>query len=208
MPLRHTTKHLFRFGVLLLLTALAACQPTKVDPGYEALVEQEHAIPAVGELGAGDKFQLHVYGEGQLSGEFTVSSEGTFNYPYLGRIEAEGKTCADLEDELTKGLADGYLKQPNVRCSITEYNSKRIFIFGEVGSPGSFPYRSNITIIEAMALAGGFGDRADTNRTKLSRVIKGTEVQVRVPVQEIVEGRSQNIKLLPGDIVYVPQAAY
>src|SRR5690606_19844969 len=101
-----------------------------------------------------------------------------------------------------------YLNDPSVRCSITEYNSKRIFIFGEVGQPGSFPYRSNITIIEAMALAGGFDQRADTNRTKLSRVIKGTEIQVQIPVQEIVEGRSPNIKLLPGDIVYVPTAPY
>lgn len=194
-------------GLFVALT-LAGCRSAKVDPGYEALVEQEHAIPAVGELGAGDKFDLSVYGEPGLSGEFTVSSEGTINYPFLGRLSVEGKTCAELEDELIKGLGDGYLKRPNVRCSITEYNSKRIFIFGEVGSPGSFPYRSNITIIEAMALAGGFAERADSNRTKLSRVIRGTEIQVQVPVQEIVEGRSQNIKLLPGDIVYVPRLAY
>ena len=201
----------FGAHVLLLLAFIAlasGCGPTRVDPGYQALVEQEHAVPAVGELGAGDKFELQVHNQAELSGEFTVSSEGTINYPYLGRINVDGKTCATLEDELTEGLANGYLNDPNVRCSITEYNSKRIFIFGEVKSPGSFPYRSNITLIEAMALAGGFADRADTNKTKLSRVIRGTEIQVQVPVQEIVEGRSQNIKLLPGDIVYVPRQAY
>ena len=200
---------LLLLGLLFLaVLPIVACGPTRVDPGYEALVEQEHAVPAVGELGAGDKFEIQVYNESGLSGEFAVSSEGTINFPYLGRINVDGKTCAQVEDELTAGLGNGYLNQPNVRCSITEYNSKRIFIFGEVNSPGSFPYRSNITLIEAMALAGGFAERADTNRTKLSRVIRGTEIQVQVPVQEIVEGRSQNIKLLPGDIVYVPRLSY
>lgn len=194
--------------VIIFLLLLTACGPTRVDPAYEALVEQENAVPAIGELGAGDKFELRVHNEPELSGEFTVSSEGTINFPYLGRINVDGKTCAQLEDQLTTGLAEGYLNEPNVRCSITEYNSKRIFIFGEVNTPGSFPYRSNITLIEAMALAGGFAERADTNKTKLSRVIRGTEIQVQVPVQEIVEGRSQNIKLLPGDIVYVPRLAY
>lgn len=195
-------------GLLLTVVTLLGCGPTRVDPGYEALVQQEHAVPAIGELGAGDKFELRVHNEAELSGEFTVSSDGTINFPYLGRISVDGKTCAQLEDELTAGLANGYLNEPNVRCAITEYNSKRIFIFGEVKTPGSFPYRSNITLIEAMALAGGFADRADTNRTKLSRVIRGTEIQVQVPVQEIVEGRSQNIRLLPGDIVYVPRLSY
>lgn len=196
------------FALLVLLSFSQACGPTRVDPGYQALVEQENAVPAIGELGAGDKFELRVHNEAELSGEFTVSSDGTINFPYLGRINVDGKTCAQLEDELTTGLANGFLNQPNVRCAITEYNSKRIFIFGEVKTPGSFPYRSNITLIEAMALAGGFAERADTNKTKLSRVIRGTEIQVRVPVQEIVEGRSQNIKLLPGDIVYVPRLGY
>lgn len=190
------------------LVSLAGCGPGQVDPAYEALVEQEAALPAVGELGAGDKFELKVHNEEGLSGEFTVSSDGTISYPYLGRLEVVGKTCSDLETEIVAGLSDGYLKSPSVRCSITEYNSKRVFIFGEVNEPGSFPYRSNITLIEAMALAGGFAERADANRTKLSRVIKGTEIQVQIPVQEIVEGRSRNIKLLPGDIVYVPTAPY
>lgn len=194
--------------MFLLVAFLAACGPTRVDPGYEALVQQEHAVPAIGELGSGDKFELRVHNEPELSGEFTVSTDGTINFPYLGRVAVDGKTCAQVEDELTAGLANGYLNEPNVRCSITEYNSKRIFIFGEVKTPGSFPYRSNITLIEAMALAGGFAERADANKTKLSRVIRGTEIQVQVPVQEIVEGRSQNIKLLPGDIVYVPPLAY
>lgn len=193
---------------LIFTCLMLGCGSGSVDPAYEALVEQEGDVPLSGELGVGDKFELRVHNDEKLSGEFTVSNEGTITYPYLGRVPVEGKTCADVEDAITKGLANGYLKDPTVRCSITEYNSKRIFIFGEVKKPGSFPYKTNITIIEGVALAGGFSESADSNGTKLSRVINGVEIQVTVPMQDIVEGKSRNIKLLPGDILYVPEVPY
>jgi polysaccharide export outer membrane protein len=194
--------------IIVTLIFCASCGTGDVDPAYEALVQTDHEFPSTGELGAGDKFELRVHGQDDLSGEFTVSPDGTINYPYIGRIEVSGKTCAEIETEIGDGLQAGYLKNPSVLCAITEYNSKRIYLFGEVKSPGAFPYKSNISIIEAVALAGGFSERANTNGTKLSRVVNGTEIQVRVPMQEIVEGRSRNIRLLPGDIIYVPESPY
>jgi polysaccharide export outer membrane protein len=185
-----------------------ACGSGEVDPAYEALVEQQGQGPPSGELGVGDRFELSVHGQPDLSGVFTVSDEGTINFPYVGRLQVDGKTCADVERTLTEGLSDGYLQNPSVRCSITEFNSKRIYVFGEVKSPGSFAYRSNITIIEGIALAGGFAENANSNGTKLSRVVNNTEIQVRVPMQDIVEGKSKNFKLVPGDIVFVPERPY
>ncbi len=193
---------------LFILVFLASCGSGDVDPAYEALVEQQSQAPPTGELGVGDRFELAVHGQPDLSGMFTVSDDGTINFPYVGRVTADGETCASLERVLTDGLADGYLQNPSVRCSITEYNSKRIYIFGEVNSPGSFAYKSNITIIEGIALAGGFSDNANSNGTKLSRVVNTAEIQVRVPMQDIVEGKSKNVKLLPGDILYVPELPY
>lgn len=187
---------------------LTSCGTTGVDPAYEALVEQQSDTPPSGELGAGDKFELQVHNQPELTGVFTVSSDGTINYPYIGRIQAADKTCADLEREITAGLGAGYIQNPSVRCSITEYNSKRIFVFGEVKSSGSYPYKSNVTIIEGIALAGGFAPRADKNGTKLSRVVNGVEVRVTVPLQDIVEGKSRNIRLLPGDILFVPELPF
>lgn len=194
----------------LCVTTLFACQTQRVDPGYTALVERQERgeTPTAGALGPTDKFSVRVFEEKELSGEFTVAPDGTINYPHIGRVTVEGKTCADIERTLSEGLEDGYLKKATVSCTIVEYNSKRIFIFGEVKSPGSFPYKTNITIIDAFALAGGFTERANSNNTRLTRVINGDEVQVRIPMQEIVEGRRKNLKLLPGDIVYVPESAY
>ncbi len=194
--------------ILCLGLLLGGCPTSGVDPAYEALVEQQgNSVPEAG-LGAGDKFELQVHNQPELTGEFTVSGDGTINYPYIGRIEVEDKTCAELEREITEGLGNGYIQNPSVRCSVTEYNSKRIFIFGEVKNPGSYPYKANVTIIEGIALAGGFAQRADKNGTKLSRVVNEVEVRVTVPMQDIVEGKSRNLKLLPGDILFVPDLPF
>jgi len=179
-----------------------------VDPAYEALVEGSQEAPETGELGADDRIKLRIFNEEELSGEFTVSEEGTINYPHLGRLKVAGLTCGELEERIETGLRDGYLKEPSASCSIVEYNSKRIYVLGEVKEPGSYPYKANLTIVEAFALAGGATNRAAKNKTKLTREVEGEDVQVRVPMQDIVEGRRKNLRLLPGDVVYVPESAY
>lgn len=203
-------------GALLAVLSIAflgaspGCATDRVDPAYEALVAQQSSgsTPIAGSLGAGDKFSLRVHDEEGLSGDFTVSGDGTINYPYVGRIDVNGMTCGQIERTVTAGLADGYLLNPSVSCSIVEYNSKKVFVFGEVKQPGSYPYRSNLTLVDAFALAGGVTARANANSTKLTRSVQGADVQVRVPMQEVVEGRRSNIKLLPGDIIFVPESAF
>lgn len=193
---------------LLLVVVPIGCFSSSVDPGYEAIADRERELPETGELGPGDRIEIRVFNEKGLSGSFTVAENGTINYPHVGRIEVEGLTCAQVEERISEGLRDGYLKDPSATCSIEEYNSKRIYVLGEVKKPGSYAYKANLTIVEAFSLAGGATDRAKTNGTKLTRTVNGKDVQVRVPMQEIVEGRSKNIQLLPGDVVYVPQSAY
>ncbi len=194
--------------LIFFLLFILGCGTGKPDPGYLALVEQQSEVPESGELGDGDKFEIRVRNEPGLTGEYIVGSDGSITFHFIGRVEVVGKTCREVETLISGGLKTEYIKNPSVLCTITEYNSKRVLLLGEVKKPGSFPYRSNITIVEAMALAGGFSDRASANNTKLSRTINGTEIQVLVPVQDIVEGLSRNIKLLPGDIVFVPKVAF
>ena len=209
--MRPIARHLARTLLILVACAgFAGCGlfQKPVDPGYTALAESSDESGTAGELGPGDIISIRVFGEEDLTGKFSVSKGGTINYPYIGRIDIEGMTCADVEDRVTTGLKDGYLKKPDVTCAIEEYNSKRIYVLGEVKEPGSYPYKATLTIVEAFALAGGATNRAATNGTKLTREMDGREVQVRVPMQEVVEGRQKNIRLQPGDVVYVPQSAY
>lgn len=195
-------------AAILSVALCAGCFTRSVDPAYEALAERTQESPQTGELGAGDVVDIRVYDEENLSGTFTVSEKGKINFPLIGRVKVGGRTCAEVERVLAAKLEDGYLRNPSAACSIKEYNSKRIYVLGEVKEPGSYPYESNLTIVEAFALAGGATNRAATNGTKLTRKVDGKEIQVRVPMQEIVEGRRENLKLLPGDVIYVPESAY
>ncbi|MEM1349765.1 MAG: polysaccharide biosynthesis/export family protein [Myxococcota bacterium] len=194
-----------------LLGALGCSDPNKVDPAYQTLIEiqSQGEIPTSGELGPEDKFSLRVFQEEGFSGDFIISPLGAINYPYIGRLSVIGKTCSDLETEIATMLRDGgYLANPVVSCTITEYNSKRVYILGAVAQPGVYPYRSHSTTVEAIAQAGGFSPRAMRNRVLLTRKLDGNILRVEVPVQDIIEGLRQDIKLLPGDIVEVPNSPF
>ncbi len=197
----------FRIAVAVLcaVLALSSCKEERADPLYEELAKQYNAQPVSEDLGPGDKVSIKVLHEDSLSGEFTVSPAGTISYPYVGRINVRGKTCLNLEDTIAEGLKKGYLSEPSVSCSILEYNSKQFFIFGEVKSPGAFPYKSNATIVEAIALAGGFSVRAMGNRTRLTRQMDDANLQIEVPVQDIIEGKTSDFTILPGDVIFVPK---
>jgi polysaccharide export outer membrane protein len=156
----------------------------------------------------GDEFNLRVHDEKQLSGKYVVSTDGTINMPWINRVEVEGLTCSEIETKISKRLADGYLRTPTVSCTIEEYQSKRVYIFGEVQEPGSYSYTSNITVVEAIGMVGGMTERAAPNSAKLKRKTESGEVVVEIPLGDIVEGRQPDFKLFPGDIVFVPKAAY
>ena len=189
---------------LALVSSVTGCVTPKEDPALGDLLEHQADTPPSGELGPGDKIAVGVLYEEALSGQFTVSPEGTISYPYVGRLNVNGKTCLQIEDDITAALQDGYLAEPSVTCSILEYNSRRIFVFGEVMKPGAYPYRSDSTIIEAIALAGGFSQRAEVNRARLNRQVEDKRYQIEVPVQDMIEGRRESLKVMPGDVIYVP----
>lgn len=191
-----------------LLSLLAGCTTQQVDPLYTELLTLQSDVPTTEDLGPGDKISIKVLHEEDLSGEFTVSPAGTISYPYVGRIDVSGKTCLNLEDAIAEGLRQGYLANPSVSCSIMEYNSKRVFVFGEVNTQGPQPYRANSTIIDVIAQAGGFSERALRDRTKLNRVIEGERLQVEIPVQQIIEGGQPNLVVLPGDVIFVPTSPW
>lgn len=156
-------------------------------------------------LGAGDVVEIRVYQEEELTGLYRVSSDGTFDFPLVGKVEAGGKTPGELSDELTARLKERFLRNPQVSVFVKEYNSKKVFVLGQVAKPGTFQFEDNMTIVQAITLAGGFRDLADKNRIVLTRVVEGQEQKFLVPVESIGLGREQNLVLQPGDIVFVPE---
>jgi len=202
--------------VLSTLFALSACAhnntppvhgtqtSTKKDTEPKPASVQALGLPA---LGPGDIFEVRIFQEPELSNTFRIGSDGTFNYPLVGNLNVEGLTPNQCGEKIKVSLKT-YLKDPQVSIFIKEFNSKKVFVFGEVQKPGTFHYESRMNIIQAITLAGGFGKFADRNGTFVTRLIQGQEKRIQVSVKAIGEGKKPNFSLKPGDIVYIPQSMF
>ena len=148
-------------------------------------------------LSSDDEISITVFNEPDMSiTKIQVGTNGTISMPLLGQVTIKGLTVTELETELTKRFLDGYLKKPNVTVSITEY--RPFYIRGEVRKPGSYPYRKELTIEKAVALAGGFTERA--SKSSISLV---SEEETRN-----VTSASLNNTLRPGDIITVNESFF
>ncbi|MEM6532624.1 MAG: polysaccharide biosynthesis/export family protein [Myxococcota bacterium] len=173
-------------------------------------VGDPQAAPPVAEastLGVNDVFEVRVYNEPELSGIYRVDSEGGISLPLAGRVDVAGLTPSAVAGELEVKFAD-YLKSPQVTVFVTEFNSKKIYVLGQVKTPGTFVYEDGMTVVQAITLAGGFGPLAEANGIFVTRLVEGKEKQIQVPVEDIGQGLARNFTLIPGDIVYVPESLF
>ncbi|SEK38821.1 polysaccharide export outer membrane protein [Stigmatella aurantiaca] len=192
-----------------MLTAALACRSAPRVPDLPLPTEQEARASAStsNTLGAGDVVEVRVFQEPDHSGIWLVSPEGTIDYPLCGKVELAGRTSSTAADAL-RGCLARYLRNPQVAVLIREYNSKKIFVFGEVQKPGTFPYDGEMNIIQAITLAGGFTKLAAKNSTNVTRLVDGQERKIRVPVEDIGVGREKNFLLQPGDIIFIPESFF
>lgn len=144
-------------------------------------------------LGPGDKVRIITFGTRQLTGTFTVSDSGTISVPLLGEVRAAGLTAPQLQDEVIRKLKkSGMYRNPSVAVEVKQY--RPIFILGEVKNPGQYPYQPGMTILTAVAIAGGFTYRA----------VKNTFSVIRTNDDKSLEGRaSRDTPLAPGDVITV-----
>ena len=159
-------------------------------------------------LGIGDIFEVKVFGEPDLAGIYRVSSDGQISFPLVGKVKAEGLSSTALSDLLTARLKDGFLKDPQISIFVKEYNSKKVFVFGDVQKPGTFPYEDDMTIIQIITIAGGFQKTASKNKVSVTRIEDGVEKRVFLSVEDIGRGKEKNFFLKPGDIVFVPESLF
>ncbi|WNG39101.1 polysaccharide export protein [Archangium violaceum] len=197
--------------LVLLLGALTACRTPASSQALDAsAVPPPPAAVATDTgrtLGAGDLVDVRVYQEPDHSGVWALSTEGTIDYPLCGKIHLAGRTSGTAADALRECLAR-YLKHPEVSVVIREYNSKKVFVFGEVQKPGTFSYEEGMTVIEAITLAGGLTKVASPNGTQVARQTEGQQLKIRVPVKDIRDGAEKNFPLQPGDIIFVPESFF
>lgn len=169
-------------------------------------------------LGTGDVLKVTVFDEPTLTGSYKVDSDGAFDYPFLKRVEAGGKTLRQIETEMRTRLADGWVKDPQVNVDIEQYRTRNIYIVGEVRTPGKYPLIGQVTLIEALAQAGYLLPTAGTDVLVLHPGDQGTsrelspdktaaERTTRVNFAQMQEGKlAQNVMLNEGDTIFVPKA--
>jgi polysaccharide export outer membrane protein len=148
-------------------------------------------------LGTGDKMKITVYGEPDLSGDFSVDGSGQVQFPLIGQIEAAGLTTQDFVEALTKVLGAKYLKDPKVSVEIENY--RPFYIMGEVNKPGEYPYENGLNVLGAVALAGGFTYRANDSDVYIHRSGEPNERAQRA---------TSDTKILPGDVVRIPERIF
>ncbi len=153
----------------VLLAFVAACSSAPVGSvvagdSASALAERPSEIYR---LGTGDQIRLIVFGEDQLSGEFVVDGSGAVSLPLIGEVEAAGRTVRELQRSIEGRLSEGYLVEPRVSAEVVNY--RPFFIMGEVNEPGTYPYSDGLTVVNAVATAGGFTYRADERRVYIRR---------------------------------------
>ena len=192
--------------VSLLAAALwsGGCSSTASQGYTDVRVDVRSAIQAA-TLGPGDELEVRVYDETALSGNHVVSPVGQIDFPLIGTITVEGLVASQVAALLRQRLAQGYLKRPFVSVQIKALTSKKIFVMGEVRAPGRFGYTDNMTIVEAVTMAGGFSPLAERNYTIVTRMDPTGERRIPVPVDKIMQGLAANFLVQPGDIIYVPE---
>jgi protein involved in polysaccharide export with SLBB domain len=148
-------------------------------------------------LDTGDKVKVTVYGEDDLSGEFPVDGSGFVRLPLIGQVRAAGLSLHQFEAAVAAQLANGYLVNPKVSIEVTNY--RPFTILGEVNKPGEYPFESGMTVLNAVALGGGYTYRADKDNVYIRR--KGSSDEVKMPADD-------RTSVYPGDTVRVDERIF
>jgi polysaccharide biosynthesis/export protein len=157
-------------------------------------------------IGSEDVLSVNVWKEAEISRTVTVRSDGKITLPLVGELQASAKTPKQLEDEISSKLS-GYIADPAVTVIVQEIRSQRFNILGQVAHPGSYVIGNTTTVLDAIALGGGYRDFAKQKSIYiLRRNPDGTQTRLVCNYKEVIKGRhpEQNIKLQPGDTVIVP----
>jgi len=185
---------------LLVPAAAGAAPPTPTTPA--AADVKPTPLPSGYVVGAGDVLQIVVRKEPELTRDTVVRPDGRVTIPLLGEIAAAGRTPEDIAEEIRRGLSR-FLTAPVVTVGVAQATSARVYIIGQVVRAGDVPLSAPLTVVQALALAGGFKEFAKTDSI---RVVGRDGKVVTFNYKKFEAGRelNRNVSLKPGDTVVVP----
>lgn len=157
-------------------------------------------------IGDDDVLAINVWKEPDISRSIPVRSDGRISLPLVGEVQAAGQTPAKLEQEISLRLRN-YISDPEVTVMVQQVNSQKFNVLGQVVHPGAYLITNSATVLDAIALAGGFRDFAKQKAIYVLRQnTDGTQVRLPFNYKEVIKGRNpaQNVRLQPRDTVVVP----
>ena len=156
-------------------------------------------------IGPQDVLRIDVWKEAEISRAVPVRPDGKISLPLLNDVQASGLTAMELANNITEGLKK-FINSPQVTVSVTEINSRRVYVTGEVSKPGAYPLLPNMTALQAVTSAGGFTQFARTKNIYILRNEGGKQTKYSFNYNDVVKGKrsDENITLQPGDTIVVP----
>lgn len=189
-------------SILIILT-LSACHSSSART-----LPPPPPPPPAASITPGDVLLIRVAGEKDLSNKYQVSTEGTIDFPYIGRLTVAGLRPTQLTTLIRKGLAKGYIKNPQVSVFAKGYLARQVvYIWGQVRKAGAYQYTPNMPLIRAIALAGGLTSMANKDAIQVTRLDAKDNRRKKFSTP-MSEGQSANYQLKPGDVVFVPERVF
>ena len=159
-------------------------------------------------LGPSDVVDVRVFDEKDLSGIHQINSDGTLRLPLIGVIKVTGLAPDEAAEKIAAEYASKYLRAPQVTIFVQQFNSRKIYLLGEVKSPGPYTYEENMTVIAAVAKAGGTTVYAAANKTIVTRNVNGKPEKYMARVGDMGRGDAGDLPVMPGDVIFVPQSLF
>lgn len=185
-------------ALITCCVAAAGCASTRVTPMSAEIPRGEYRI------GKEDVLEVVVFREPELSRVVPVRPDGKISLPLAGEMDAAGKTAAELQRGIASVLA-AYVRDPAVSVLVREINASRVYVLGEVVRPGGFPLRGPMTVVQAIAIAGGRTPYAGDRVVWLREKPDGQKDKATLSFRDLVRGEEKGEHwLASGDVLYVP----
>ncbi|MBB6599035.1 polysaccharide biosynthesis/export family protein [Luteimonas sp. MC1825] len=203
------------FVALLLTTLMTACasgaskrammgaelpapDTTTASGAYEGATDYR--------LGSQDLLEISVFGVSELKHQTRVNSNGLINVPLVGSVMAGGKTVPELEKELARKYAEGYLQNPQVSIFVTEYTSQRVTLEGAINKPGIFPLTGKTSLLQAIAMAQGLHELADPSGIVVFRYVNGERMAAAFDMKAVRDGSMPDPQIYGDDVIVVERS--
>jgi len=153
----------------------------------------------------GDILKVSVWKEPDLTGQVIVRPDGGFSFPLVGEVDARGKSVAELQ-QIVGSKLQGFISDPVVTVAVDEIHGNKVYVIGQVRSPGEFAVDQTVDVMQALSMAGGTTPFAKLDDIRILRRSADSQVALKFSYSDVAKGQNlgQNIKLEAGDVVVVP----